>query len=54
MCMSKYKTNKITKFILKLHSVLCVLLCKYFSRTSKAAVLDQMGLGKLPKVLNKS
>lgn len=23
MCMSKYKTNKITKFILNLHNVLC-------------------------------
>jgi len=50
MCMSKYKTNKITKFILNLHSVL---LCKYFSRTSKAAFFNQMGLGKLPKVFNK-
>lgn len=26
MCMSKYKTNKITKFILNLHNVLCFFL----------------------------
>ncbi len=40
MCMSKYKTNKITKFILNLHNVLCgyFIVGIYLPRLSKAAI----------------
>lgn len=40
MCMSKYKTNKITKFILNLHNALCgsFILGIYLPRLSKAEI----------------
>lgn len=54
MCMSKYKTNKITKFILNLHNVLCgsFILGIYLPRLSKAVIVSFGGPSKSYNYLN--